>query len=268
MTAFSPCGPLDVNPNFCAKITPFGLPQTQGSWQVEFQNGADTAALGLPPVSVIPATPVVFPSSVTIAANGATPTISWTLPAGTDPNAFRVNLFDKLQFAANGQNQIMLSTTLSPTATSFTIPASAGLTVGGNYVINFQVIETRDGEALPITFSDADILTRSSSFFDFSPAGGGGPPVIQLPMIDASGVYHFNVGSVGPGLATFIDPTLAIGYIYDIGQGDPDFASVILPDIGAAISIFPISSMAACFRPSSVPESNISFPPAGLPNSA
>jgi hypothetical protein len=56
--------------------------------------------------------------------------------------------------------------------------------------------------------------------------------VIQLPTIDANGVYHFNVGAVGPNSVTFIDPTVAVGYIYDIGQSDPDFASVILPDVG------------------------------------
>jgi PEP-CTERM motif len=39
---------------------------------------------------------------------------------------------------------------------------------------------------------------------------GHGPPVIQLPTIDPNGVYHFNVGSVGPNSVTFIDPSAAI----------------------------------------------------------
>ena len=103
--------------------------------------------------------------------------------------------------------------------------------VGGNYVFQFEVIDRRDGQQLP-TSNNADILTRSSSYFDFSPPGGGAPPVIQLPTIDASGVYHFNVGSVGPNSVTFIDPAVAVGYIYDVGQGDPNFASVLLPDVG------------------------------------
>jgi PEP-CTERM motif-containing protein len=53
-----------------------------------------------------------------------------------------------------------------------------------------------------------------------------------LPSIDHTGVYHFNVGSVGPGSVTFIDPKVAIGYDYAIGHGDPNFASVILPNVG------------------------------------
>jgi hypothetical protein len=100
--------------------------------------------------------------------------------------------------------------------------------VGGNYAINFQIIDTRDGQPLPPNANNenANILTRSFSVFDFSPPGAGAPPVIQLPTIAANGVYHFNVGSV---------------------QGDPNFASVLLPDVGAAN-----------FRPSSMPGSNTS----------
>jgi PEP-CTERM motif len=106
------------------------------------------------------------------------------------------------------------------------------LTVGGNYAINLQVIDTSDGQPLPLNSTNENILTRSSSVFDFSLPASGASPVIQLPTIDASGVYHFNVGSVGPNSVTFADPAVEIGYIYDIGEGDPNFASVLLPDVG------------------------------------
>lgn len=62
------------------------------------------------------------------------------------------------------------------------------------------------------------------------------PGNIQLPMVDgATGIYHFNVGSVGPDSVTFIDPTIAVGYKYAIGAGDPNFASVLLPDVGGGV---------------------------------
>lgn len=94
---------------------------------------------------------------------------------------------------------------------------------------------TRDGGPNP-TNSNADILTRSNSWFDFTPQLGGNlPPNIALPMVDANGVYHFNVGKVGPDFVTFIDPAIAVGYIYDTGAGDPNFASVILPDVGGGV---------------------------------
>ena len=59
---------------------------------------------------------------------------------------------------------------------------------------------------------------------------------IALPMVDgANGVYHFNIGSVGPDFITYIDPTIAVGYIYDTGAGDPNFMSVILPNVDGGI---------------------------------
>jgi hypothetical protein len=43
--------------------------------------------------------------------------------------------------------------------------------------------------------------------------------------------YGFNVPVV-PGVTYHIDPNIATGYIYQIGLGDPNFASVSLPNIG------------------------------------
>src|SRR5262249_16020852 len=110
LTSVSPFNPLTVDANFCATRTPFSLPPTNGSWQVRFTNGTDVAIAQLPSVSIIPSAPVPFPSSVTITANPAdptTPTISWSLPAGTNPNALRVNIFDKSVFLPNGQNDVI-----------------------------------------------------------------------------------------------------------------------------------------------------------------
>jgi hypothetical protein len=225
------CAPLAIDHDFCGNNSPFSVAHTNGSWQAEFKNGADTTTVPLPPVSNIPATHVPFPASVAITANGNTPTISWTLPANTSLNGFQVTIYDKSHFILNGQNQVIFAQAIDPAATIFTIPASAGLENGGSYAIQLRLIETRDGQPIPPS-GQADFLTASSSFFDFSPPGQGSPPVIQLPMIGANGIYHFNVGSVGPNSVTFIDPTVATGYIYDIGQGDPNFASVLLPDVG------------------------------------
>ena len=45
---------------------------------------------------------------------------------------------------------------------------------------------------------------------------------------NANGAYTFNV-IVIPNAPIFIDPDVAIGYHYAIGEGDPTFASVALP---------------------------------------
>ncbi len=49
-------------------------------------------------------------------------------------------------------------------------------------------------------------------------------------MIDSSGVFHFNI-AVNAGATTYIDPPIAIGYIYKFGANNPDFASVTLPTL-------------------------------------
>jgi hypothetical protein len=243
--SLSPCGPLSTDVNFCARSATLTPARLNGTWQFSVQNpsGTSTATFGLPSVFVIPSAPVPFPSSVTItnSADGVQPTVSWTLPSGFTPDAFRIQIYDRsTPLLPNGVHDIIGTAILSPTATSYTFPATLStgekLVVGDKYSINFQVITTRDGGSDP-TNNNADILTRSNSFFDFTPKlGSTTPSNIQLPMVDgATGVYHFNVGSVGPDSVTFIDPTIAIGYRYDTGAGDPNFASVLLPDVGGGV---------------------------------
>jgi len=201
------CGPLAVNPNFCARSTPYTTTVLDGTWQFKVQDGGATAVFALPPASLIPVTPVPFPSNVTISnsANGIQPTINWTLPAGYTPDGFRVQIFDLSSIRANGGADIIHSATLSPTATSYTFPttlssgAGTSLILGHQYAINFQVIETRTGQPKSPA-GNADILTRSNSFFDFTPQlGGTVPDNIALPQVDGvTGVYHFTIDKVVP----------------------------------------------------------------------
>jgi hypothetical protein len=235
------CGPLAVNANFCAGAANFSEARTEGSWSIRLANGANALVTPLPGVAAIPAAPVPFPSSVSISANGATPTISWNLK-GVSPDSLRVQIFDKTDKLANGTSNIIHSLNLAPGATSYTFPAllnsstpgkPVALIPGHSYSINFQVIETRNGEAIAPGSGNANILTRSNSFFDFSPPVAGAPPVIELPMVSADHkVYTFKVDKVGPNNMTFIDPVVATGYKYAIGAGDPNFASVLLPHVG------------------------------------
>lgn len=152
--SLSPCGPNSANLNFCARSSPFTAAKLNGSWSFEVQNptATATATFALPSVTVIPAASVPFPASVTItnSANGVNPTISWTLPNGFTPDAFRVQIYDRsAPPLANGNDNTIHSVALSPTATSYTLPTilSTGqsLTAGDKYSISFQVIITRDG---------------------------------------------------------------------------------------------------------------------------
>ena len=226
-----PCSPLAINANFCANSTPYDTTRLD-PWTIQFTRGAQSLDATGPSVAAAAGSPIPFPTSVTLSGAGVTPTISWQLPVGFAPDAFRVNVFDKGgPRGANGVAEQIFSTAIPSNATSFTLPASLGLSSTGNYVINFQVIETR-GHGPLVGNNNALILSRSNSYFDFAPLTGSVPHDVALPTIDASGVYHFNVGGVGPDHITFIDPLLAIGYHYHTGTGDPNFRSVLLPNVG------------------------------------
>ena len=45
-------------------------------------------------------------------------------------------------------------------------------------------------------------------------------------------MYNFHVGGVGADHVTFIDPIVATGYHYAIGDTGPNFLSVLLPNVG------------------------------------
>ena len=244
------CAPLVVNPGMCANATAFNAGRTAQPWTFQFANGPDALNVAGPTLTdnanaILNAVP--FPVSVTISqgATATTPTISWAIPNGFAPDAFRVNIFDRSgPTLPNGQKDVIHSAAIAANATSYTIPAilSAGgsLVAGNNYSINFQVIETRNHAAF--TNNNAEILRRSSSFFAFTPTGTSGPPNVHLPQVGSDQnpndnlgpVYVFSIEQVGPNSVTFIDPVVAVGYLYAIGQGDPNFASVLLPDIGDA----------------------------------
>jgi hypothetical protein len=227
------CVPLTVDPNFCARTTPFSLSRA-GSWALTFQNGPDTATAVTPSLAGIPAAPVPFPTSVTISNSGVTPALSWTVPSSFSPDAVRVQVFDKSLVLSNGQNDIIFARSLSGTQSSFQIPSGV-LKANGQYALNVQLIETRNHVPPPPAgnLANASIFRRSNSFFDFSPLSGPQPAAFlptRGPGIDAP--YQFQVQAIKAGQTIFIDPIVAVGYKYAIGAGNPNFASVTLPSVG------------------------------------
>jgi hypothetical protein len=236
------CAPLAVNPNFCAASPVFSSSRL-GSWSLTFRNGADTATINTPTL-VGAENPVPFPTNVTITRSDH-PTISFTVPAGFTPDALRVLIYDRSVTLVNGVSDLIFSQAVSASATSFTIPSSVTLNPSNPYTIGFQLIDLRPGftEANFLAAnSNAMILRRSSSFFDFQLLGPGAPPVVELPTVGADpnpndnlgAPYQFHV-SITDRQVRFIDPLVAIGYDYAIGQGDPNFASVIFPFVGDGV---------------------------------
>jgi hypothetical protein len=228
---------LTVSLNGCGRSTAFDLNRLE-PWTLRFEKpGFDRLEVPGPPLvlangqSVVQ--PVPFPTNVTLSGSGLTPTIAWTIPGGFTPDGFRVSIYDKSRLTLTGGVDIIHGVAVPANATSYMIPAtlSSGLQLafGGNYTIDFQLIETRNH--VVFTNNDAQILRRSSAFFAFSPLDRPGPPNVFLPTV-VEGVYNFMIEDVGPNSVTFIDPFVAVGYDYAIGAGDPNFASVLLPDAG------------------------------------
>jgi hypothetical protein len=176
---------------------------------------------------------VPFPTNVTLSGSGVTPTVAWTVPGGFTPDGFRVLIYDKGHLLPSGAADVIHSVPVPANATSYPIPSllSSGqqLVLGGNYTITLELIETRNHVAF--TGSNAQILRDSQGFFAFSPLDRPGPPNVFLPTV-VEGIYNFSIMGVGPTSVTFIDPFVAVGYDYAIGAGDPNFASVLLPDVG------------------------------------
>jgi hypothetical protein len=236
---------LATNPNNCANSTPYNVnaPRTASPWTFTFTRAGETPLIVTGPSLAGTGFRAPQPTSVTIRGSGTRPTIAWTLPPGYVPDGFRVQLHDKSRILGNGTADIIHSVGISPTDTSYSFPAvlSSGrsLVVGGNYSINFEVIETRDN--LPFTGgNNGRIISRASSWFAFTPLGDSAPPSVFLPEVGSDpnpgdtfgAAYVFSVDQVGPSSVTYIDPLVAIGYDYAIGSGNPNFASVIFPNIG------------------------------------
>jgi hypothetical protein len=263
------CAGITANPNFCATAPVFSGTRT-GSWDVTFQNGSNTTVATTPSLAGIPADPVPFAVSVAISGTGLQPTLSWTVPGGFAADAVRVNIFDKGSTLVNGQNDIIFTTALSPTLTSFQVPAGK-LQDTGKYVLNLQFIETRNHVPLANN-SDTLIFRRSSSFFDFSPRVGAGPPQILLPTVGpapdpGTGLgarYQFSVVGVKAGQTIFIDPSVAVGYKYAIGTGDPKFASVLLPAVQSNSFTLSFLMGQSIFHQLLAPNTEFFFPSGGV----
>lgn len=237
----SPCGGFTVNPNLCAFGVTFN-PVLTGSWALTFLNGSDQATATTPALTASAALPTPFPETVVISGGGTTPTLSWRVPQGFSPDAIRINIFDKTATNLQGVADIPFSTSVAGDVRTFSVPQSANLQVNTPYVLNLQLIETRDHTNVTGN-PNSNIARRSSSFFDFTALPNGAPAQVLLPTVGpapnpATGLgptYQFQALSIQAGQAIFIDPLIAIGYKYAIGAGNPNFASVTLPAVGDSV---------------------------------
>lgn len=215
--------PLFDNPDSDTEFSrsvPYDVGLT-GQWRIDATNGPDSASAMTNPVGGVG--PLPFVRNFRIAPDGLTPTLLWDLPvASSEPfDQLSVGYFDdrsdfRLRFPGDQLFQF-----LGPTATEFRFPDGL-LEEGVPYV--FRVIVSN---SLP----GVGQVNRATTFKNFTPIIAPGGPEVFLPTVDADGVFSFDF-DVFAGIPVVVDPFVAVGYDYDVGTGDPNFASVSLPEVG------------------------------------
>ena len=208
-----------------------------GPWTIAFQNSATTPT-AVSNTLFLQGGEIPFVGSVTQSGSSTTPTFSWSAPASVGPGGVAVDGYriDILENDLPG-NGTVVTKTLRPSVTSytvnpadFTVPGFA-FTPGKAYTIAILALQTRDG--LTTDLSNNNVNAVSESFYSFKTSLPAGPPIyLPITKVTASGVeYDFDM-AVTTGTTYRIDPAVATGYIYQTGSGNPNFASVELPDIG------------------------------------
>lgn len=220
--------PGPIIPNFFSRQVA-DAPNLRGDWTLRFTNGTDVATAS---VSLSAAAQQArFVNSITLAGTSANPTFSWTPPPGETVNGYRVNIYDR-SLIGPGSNGQVTSRNLQPSQTSYTVQASDftvpgnAFALGKNYSIEISLIQTKDGSSSNLANDNLQAIARV--YADFTPNSGGGPPV-NLPVLLANGSFQFNM-SIVAGQTYYIDPEVAVGYDYEIGAGDPNFATLDLPE--------------------------------------
>lgn len=212
------------------------------AWTLTFTNGTDFKQVSTPDIAG--ATVMAHPTNVSISGSGALPTFNWTPAPGTT-DAVRIQLWDlgrDIVGTGGATADRVYSQTFSGATPKFEVTNSLvsqngqPLTLDPTHAYSLEInfLDLRNPSLLfngEIDGRNFNILSMSRSFFDFTlldqnlanvylPHSSGGPaPLFSFEAID-----------VTAGQQIFIDPLLAVGYDYAIGNAaDPKFKSVVLP---------------------------------------
>jgi hypothetical protein len=241
--------PLPESPNHFVGSIPWDcdiptVPDFKGSWSVSIKNGPDTCAGGsctlngnvvtdpvTPSVQGVKHLPFVASFSFTVADDPTTPLFEWQFPP--EPPDFTHNrvfiwIQDREDLIGRAA-RVIHSKPLA--ATEIRYPVESGvLLLNHRYTVSIQLDRT--------ALTSNRLLSRSRAFFSFETKASPVAGPIFLPSVDPTGsptggpVYTFSVLDYQPGQLMFIDPPIAVGYDYQIGNGNPKFNSVIFPQAG------------------------------------
>jgi hypothetical protein len=245
--------PLPESPNHfvrsiffdCDILTDLSL---RDSWKLEITNGPDTCAGGsctlngnivtepvTPQVFGVKHLPFVASFSFEVGDDPTRPLFKWTFPPESTHNRVFIWIQDREDLIGRAA-RVIHSEPLAATATSFQPDPGVLEGDGHRYTVSIQLDQLR-----PLPLSNPlfqRLQSRSRAFFSFETKASPVAGPVFLPSVDPTGsptggpVYTFNVDPYQPGQLMYIDPPIAVGYDYQIGNGNPNFNSVILPPAG------------------------------------
>ena len=218
-------GPAAANPDEFSRNLPLN-PSLTGSWTLTATNPSLTSGVADTP-SLTVLTPPSLVTGVTLSGPETAPTVTWLVPAGSSATAQTVFVFDRSP--GSPTEAIYKGPEVGPGVNTFTIPAGH-LAAGGLYSISVQS-DVLSGGLTGVSKS----RTRSFSAAFVATSGTFAQPTV-LPTVSSTlsayggPIFDFDTPVIA-GTPISIDPQAATGFIYKIGTGDPNFASVELPAV-------------------------------------
>ena len=210
-------------------------PSLQGAWQFTIANPNSSnspVTVTSPTLGAVTAPDFVSSMSIGPGPTPNQPVLQWAYPSTGGFGSAAIQIFDlDDRITPGGSARLIFENFNIPLAQqSFTIPAAfpgapGGLQPGVRYSVAIQLDDRR---------ANGSLEARSRSFFDFTLPEAGAPTAF-LPTVGPDGVYRFQIDGIVAGETIFIDPSVAVGYDYAVADGDPNFASVILPNVGDGI---------------------------------
>jgi hypothetical protein len=189
-----------------------------------------------------PSNPFATPFIQNVTTNNlsTTPTFSWQQPVSAAPAGTTAGTTLIIYDASAGNSLVHATILTNPTQTSYTVPSTltsgGALIAGHNYVVAVEssLFNTADLGTLPSFQNRGSKVETARSYFNFTPSSTPivFPGPVNLPRVDPSGVFTFAL-DVSSGVPVLLDPSVAIGYDFQIGAGNPFFASAEFPDLGS-----------------------------------
>ena len=219
-------GSAAASPDEFSRLLPLNSSSLTGSWTLTATNPSLTGGVAHTP-SLTVLTPPSLVTGVTLSGLGTAPTVTWLVPAGSSATAQTVFLFDLSP--GSPHEAIYKGPEVGPGVNTYTIP-TGHMAAGGLYSISVQSDVLSNGltgvlESRTRSFSAAFVAT-SGTFAQPTVL----PSVSSTLSVYGGPIFEFNTPVIA-GVPIYIDPPAATGFIYEIGAGDPNFASVELPAV-------------------------------------